>query len=109
MRVPEHGSISISLRVGSDAADLRLGGRFDISTSPAFHDVFEALHGRDVAIDLRDLTFMDGAAWLDVMDLDGRVRDWGRRFTVLNVPSRIREMFVATQTEHLLAESASSR
>ena len=106
MRVPESDDMSIRLVVEPDVADLRLAGTLDVLTAPVLEGVVDALRGRDVAMDFADLTLMDGAAWLALMDLERRVSERGRRLTVVNVPWRIRKMFEATQTEYLLAELA---
>ena len=74
---------------------------------PAFDGVIRKVARRDIVMDLGGLTFMDGAAWLAVMALEHRVRDWGSRLRVVNVRGRIRKIFELTETEYLLAEPVS--
>jgi hypothetical protein len=48
---------------------------------------------------------MDGAAWMAVMRLEERVRDWGKTLHLVNARGRIRTLFEPTGTDHLLVEA----
>ncbi len=62
-------------------------------------------HPRDIVLDLGDLSFMDGAAWLAVMSYEHRVRAWGRSLHLVNVFGEIRRIFESTETEYLLTRA----
>ena len=104
MRVSQEPLFSISVGHRSGAALLRLSGRFDGRALPQLDASLSRARDRDVLMDLGDLTFMDGAAWLAVMGVEHRVRDWGSRLRVVNVDGSIRKIFELTETEYLLAE-----
>ncbi|MGH2635361.1 MAG: STAS domain-containing protein [Actinomycetota bacterium] len=106
MRVP---SELFSVRAGDSngCAHLRLTGRFDSAAIPALDLAIGDVHGRDVTLDLRGITFMDGAAWLAVMACEHRVQDWGNSFRLENAHGRIRKIFELTETEYLLSEVVS--
>lgn len=103
MRVP---SDSFSVRVQSlnGVARLRLSGRFDVAGVATLDDLIGQTQRRDVVMDLRGITFMDGAAWLAVMDFEHRARDWGKELRLINTPPPIRRIFELTATEYLLSE-----
>ena len=56
-------------------------------------------------MDLGDVTFMDGAAWLAVMDFEHRAHDWGKEVRLINTPSHVRRIFELTATEYLLSDT----
>ena len=107
MRVRAEAPFSVSVGDRAGAARLRLTGRFDVVAVPALDEVIRETRHRDVVMDLGELTFMDGAAWVAVMAFEHRVRDWGGAFWVVNVRGRIRKIFELTETEYLLAEPIS--
>jgi anti-anti-sigma factor len=92
-----------------NASRLLLSGGFDRSGVPLLEKAFDQVLDGDVVLDLGELTFMDGAAWLAVMENRERVQDSGRRMWILNAVGDVRQIFARTETEHLLAESAMSR
>ncbi len=104
MRVP---SDTFSVRVESlnGVARLLLSGRFDVAAIPALDDLIGQTQRRDVVMDLRRITSMDSAAWLAVMDLERRARDWGKGLRLVNTPEPIRRIFELTATEYLLSET----
>ena len=63
-----------SVRVVSSngAAHLRLSGRFDLAAVSSLDELIGETQRLDVVMDLGDVTFMDGAAWLAVMDFGPR-------------------------------------
>ncbi len=106
MRVPSDG---FSLRVedsNGSGLHLHLSGRFDALALPALADAIGTARGRDVVLDLQELTFMDWPAWLAVMHCEHLVQDWGRNLRLVNVDGRIRKVFERTETEYLLAQAA---
>lgn len=104
MRVPHGRPFSIRVGERSEAAHLRLSGRFDAAAIPTLDAVADRVGDRDVLMDLGGVTFMDGAAWLAVMALEHRVRDRGAALRVLDVRGPIRKIFERTETEYLLTE-----
>ncbi len=88
-----------------DVAHLRLTGRFDAGAVPQLDDAIAQAHPRDIVLDLGELSFMDGAAWLAVMSYEHRVRAWGRSLHLVNVFGEIRRIFESTETEYLLTRT----
>jgi len=86
-------------------ARLRLSGRFDSAAVPELEWLIDETHSLDIVIELGEVTFMNGAAWLAVMDVEDRARDRGKRVRLVNTPESIRRIFELTATEHLLSES----
>src|SRR4030095_9547451 len=82
-----------SVRVVSSngAANLRLSGRFDVAVVSSLDDLIGETQRLDVVMDLRDVTFMDGPAWLAVMDFEHRAHDWGKQLRLIESPSQIRK------------------
>jgi anti-anti-sigma factor len=107
MQVPDQPCFSLRVLDRSEPARLHLEGRFDLVAVPALDEAMREVRNREVIIDLGGLTFMDGAAWLAVMDLEHRVRDRGGVLRVVNVRGRIRKIFERTETEHLLDDPVS--
>lgn len=98
-------TFSVHAADSDDVSRLILTGRFDASALPALDAAVADAWGRHVILDLRGLTFMDGAAWLAVMSLEHRVKDWGKDFGLVHVGRRIRKIFELTKTEYLLSEA----
>ena len=104
MLMPDSDTFSIDVQERSEATHLRLIGRFGVATRASLDRLIRRRWPHDVVLDLEGLTFMDGAAWLVVMDLHHRVDDGGQRLQVVNVPARIRRIFEVTETEYVLSE-----
>lgn len=107
MRVPSE-IFSLSVEHSDSSVRLLLTGRFDAAAIPALDDVIGEVERRDVLMDLDGITFMDGAAWLAVMNLEHRVHDWGKGLQLVNTPGSIRRIFEITATEHLLSGAVGS-
>lgn len=104
MRVPTD-TFSVRIESLNGVARLHLSGRFDVAGIPALDELIGQTQRRDVVMDLGDITFLDGAAWLAVMDFEHRARDWGKALRLVNTPERIRRIFELTATEYLLSET----
>ena len=107
MQVPSE-AFSVRVESCNGAAHFRLSGRFDVSAVRALDDLIGVTQKLDVVIDLRDVTFMDGAAWLAVMDFEHRAHDWGKELRLIETPSQIRRIFELTATEYLLSDTERS-
>jgi len=96
-----------SVRVVSSngAAHLRLSGRFDLAAVSSLDDLIGETKQLDVVMDLGDVTFMDGAAWLAVMDFEHRAHDWGKELRLVNTPATVRRIFELTATGYLLSDT----
>jgi anti-anti-sigma factor len=107
MQVPSD-AFSVRVVPCNGAAHLRLSGRFDVSAVRALDDLIGVTQRLDVVMDLRDVTFMDGAAWLAVMDFEHRAHDWGKELRLIETPSHVRRIFELTATEYLLSDTERS-
>jgi anti-anti-sigma factor len=86
---------------------LRLTGRFDSAAHRRLDRAIGEARGRDVVMDLGGLTFMDGGAWLSVMEYEQRVRRWGGRFRLVNAfGGALRISDADDDAEDLLDEAA---
>jgi len=104
MRVPSE-AFSVRVESSNGAAHLRLSGRFDVSAISSLDDLIGETQRLDVVMDLRDVTFMDSAAWLAVMDFEHRAHDWGKELRLVNTPAPVRRIFELTATDHLIADT----
>lgn len=82
MLVPS-GAFSVRVESSNGAAHLRLTGRFDVAAVRPLDDLMGDTERLDVVMDLGDVTFMDGAAWLAVMDFEHRAHDWGKELRLV--------------------------
>ena len=103
MLVPSE-AFSVRVESSNGAAHLRLSGRFDVEAVPALDDLIGDTQRLDVVMDLGDITFMDSAAWLAVLDFEHRAHDWGKELRLINTSAPIRRIFELTATEYLLAD-----
>ncbi len=80
---------------GRDAAWLRLHGELDLTCAKDLTaSVERALSGaRLLAIDLRDLTFVDSAGIHALVDADNRAHRSGRRLVLVRGRGQVRRMF----------------
>ena len=104
MLVPSE-AFSVRVESSNGAAHLRLSGRFDVAAVRALDELIGVTQRLDVVMDLGDVTFMDGAAWLAVMDFEHRAHDWGKEVRLINTPSHVRRIFELTATEYLLSDT----
>ena len=98
------GTFSVRVESLNGAAHLRLSGRFDVAAVGALDDLVGGLVRLGVVMDLGDVTFLDDAAWLAVMDVEHRAHDWGKELRLINTPAPIRRIFELTATEYLLSD-----
>lgn len=102
--VPRRSSVRVEDSDG--AARFLLTGRFDTEAIyPLYGAIGRAMY-RDVVLDLDEVTFIDGVAWMTLMAFERRVRDWGSDFRVANARGHLRKVFELTETEYLLSEVA---
>ena len=104
MLVPSE-AFSVRLESSNGAAHLCLSGRFDVAAVPSLDDMIGDTQRLDVVMDLGEVTFMDSAAWLSVMDFEHRAHDWGKEVRLINTPSQVRRIFELTATEYLLSDT----
>jgi anti-anti-sigma factor len=98
-------AFSVRVESSNGAVHLRLSGRFDLAAVSSLDDLIGETQRLDVVMDLGDITFMDGAAWLAVMDFEHRAHDWGKEVRLINTPSHVRRIFELTATEYLLSDT----
>jgi anti-anti-sigma factor len=96
---------SVCVESSNGAAHLRLSGRFDRVAVSALDDLIGETQRLEVVMDLGDVTFMDGAAWLAVMDFEHRAQGWGKELRLVNTPAPLRRIFELTATDHLIADT----
>ena len=104
MLVPSE-AFSVRVESSNGAVHLCLSGRFDVAAVRALDELIGVTQRLDVVMDLGDVTFMDGAAWLAVMDFEHRAHDWGKEVQLINTPSHVRRIFELTATEYLLSDT----
>jgi anti-anti-sigma factor len=98
-------AFSVRVESSNGAAHLRLSGRFDLAAVSSLDDLIGETQRLDVVMDLGDVTFMDGAAWLAVMDFEHRAHDWGKELLLVNTPAPVRRIFELTASDHLIADT----
>jgi anti-anti-sigma factor len=103
MLVPSE-AFSVRVEPSNGTAHLRLSGCFDVAAVRALDDLVGVTQRLDIVMDLDDVTFMDAAAWLSVMDFEHRAHDWGKEVRLVNTPPHIRRIFELTATEYLLSD-----
>ena len=83
---------------GRDAAWVRVAGELDIATTPQLAQTLRDAepHARLIALDLRDVTFMDCSGVQVIVDASRRARDLGRRLILLRGPPTIDRVFALT-------------
>ena len=91
MLVPSE-AFSVRVVSSNGAAHLRLSGRFDLAAVSSLDDLIGQTQRLDVVMDLGDVTFMDGAAWLAVMDFEHRAHDWGKELRLVNPRPRPQDL-----------------
>ena len=104
MLVPSE-AFSVHAEPSNGTAHLRLSGRFDVAAVVALDDLIGPTQRLDVVMDLGDVTFMDSAAWLAVMDFEHRAHDWGKELRLVNTPTAVRRIFELTASDHLIADT----
>jgi anti-anti-sigma factor len=83
-------------------ARLRLIGRLDTAALPYLGDKVDDAQGRDVVLDLGEVTFADGAALIAVRTYDQQVQGWGRHLRLERAAGAVRQLFESPETRHLL-------
>src|SRR6185436_951955 len=104
MLVPSE-AFSVLVEPSNGTAHLRLSGRFDVAAVRALDDLIGVTQRLDVVMDVGDVTFMGGAAWLEVMDFEHRAHDWGKELRLVNTPSHVRRIFELTASDHLISDT----
>jgi anti-anti-sigma factor len=76
---------------GTDAAWVQVAGELDLATAPALEQALRGaeLRARLVALDLRELTFMDSGGAHVIVHAGIRAQHAGRRLVVLRGPAQV--------------------
>lgn len=97
------------LSVTSDRVDgidrVAVSGELDISTAPRLEDELLRVERDEpgtLALDLRQLTFMDSTGLRIVVAADARARESGRRFVVVKGPDSVQRIFTLTRLDERL-------
>jgi anti-anti-sigma factor len=98
-------AFSVRVESSNGAAHLRLSGRFDVAAISSLDDLIGQTQRLDVVMDLGDVTFMDGGAWMAVMAFEHRAHDWGKELWLVNTPAPVRRIFELTATDHVIADT----
>jgi anti-sigma B factor antagonist len=83
---------------GRDAAWVHVAGELDIATTPHLEQTLRnaETQARLIALDLRDVTFMDCSGVHVIVDASRRARDVDRRLILLRGPPNVDRMFALT-------------
>ena len=81
MQVPSE-SFSVQIEESNGSSHLYLTGSLDAAAVPALQDAVAGARPLDVALDIGDLEFVDGAGWLGVISCEKRVANWGGRLRI---------------------------
>jgi anti-sigma B factor antagonist len=97
------------LNVVTDERDgvyrIELHGELDVSTVPRFNAALSdarILHCRALVVDLSELTFMDSTGLSAVLVGEMHARTNGQRFTIVQGPRHVQELFRLTGVDHFL-------
>jgi anti-anti-sigma factor len=81
---------------GLDAAWVHVGGELDIATTPQLERTLAASQARLVALDLRELAFLDSYGMHAIINAGIRARQAGRRLVLVRVPANLARMLKLT-------------
>jgi anti-sigma B factor antagonist len=86
--------------VGSDAAWVRVAGELDIETAPELQQTLRDAESltRLVALDLRDVTFIDSTGLRTIVDASSRARRADRRLVLLRGSTNVDRLLTLTGT-----------
>jgi anti-anti-sigma factor len=98
--VPAPMFVCSHTNVGLDAAWVHVAGELDIATTPQLERTLSEaeLQARLVALDLRDVSFMDCAGLHTIISASIRARQCGHRLVLLRGPPNVERMFTLTGT-----------
>jgi anti-sigma B factor antagonist len=102
--VSEQG-LSVETEERGSVFRIALRGELDVSTAPRFNAVLSdprVRRCRTVVIDLRELTFMDSTGLSAVLVGEMHARTNGQRFTIVQGPRHVQELFRLTGVDHFL-------
>lgn len=94
----DHGLTIETVQLG-DELRLRLSGELDIASAPLLDRTLlgtETIELRSVALDLRELRFIDSSGLRAILSEQERCEQSGRRLTVITGSQRIRRLFDIT-------------
>jgi anti-sigma B factor antagonist len=98
-------ALSVEMEERGSAFHIALRGELDVSTAPRFNAALSdprVLRCRTVVIDLRELTFMDSTGLSAVLVGEMHARTNGQRFTIVQGPRHVQELFRLTGVDHFL-------
>ncbi len=89
---------------GLDTASVHVIGELDIATAPQLEQILRSaeLRARRITLDLRELTFMDGAGLHVIVHASIRARRIDRRLILVRGPSQVDRLFAVTGASAVL-------
>jgi anti-sigma B factor antagonist len=102
--VPEQG-LSVDAEERGSVFRIALRGELDVSTAPRFNAALSdprVRRCRTVVIDLSELRFMDSTGLSALLVGEMHARTSGQRFTIVQGPRHVQELFRLTGVDHFL-------
>jgi anti-sigma B factor antagonist len=102
--VPDQG-LSVDTEERGSVYCIALRGELDVSTAPRFNAALadpRVRRCRALVIDLSELTFMDSTGLSAVLVGEMHARTSGQRFTIVQGPRHVQELFRLTGVDHFL-------
>jgi anti-sigma B factor antagonist len=102
--VPDQG-LSIEAEERGNVFRIVLRGELDVSTAPRFNAAVSdprLRRSRTVLVDLSELTFMDSTGLSAVLVAEMHARTNGQRFTIVQGPRHVQELFRLTGVDNFL-------
>ena len=102
--MPEQG-LSVETEERGSVFRIALRGELDVSTAPRFNAALSdprARRCRMLLIDLSELTFMDSTGLSAVLVGEMHARTNGQRYTIVQGPRHVQELFRLTGVDHFL-------
>jgi anti-sigma B factor antagonist len=105
--VSDQNELLLEVETKPESTIVRCRGRLTLSSASALRDEVKRLlpHTRDIVIDLTDVTLLDSVGLGTIAALYASVRMAGCELHLINVTSRIRELFSVTRLLSLLDTS----
>jgi anti-sigma B factor antagonist len=106
MRPAEDGkALAIVPQQEDGTQRIRLSGELDVSTVPEFNKRISELRHRDIhaiVLDLSGITFMDSTGLSAILVAEMHARMRGQRFSVIEGPPHVNELFRLTGVDNFL-------
>jgi anti-anti-sigma factor len=93
------------IRARSTETVVHASGEFDLATLPLLEEALSRAHahGRDVLVDLSQVTFVDATSLGAIVQAHGALAVEARVLRLVNVPARIDKLLGVTRLRTLLA------